>query len=53
MRLELIVFAANEPAISRYRKHGFEVERTARAFGLQAGHYVDVNTMVRERIPGR
>jgi putative acetyltransferase len=53
VRLELMVFASNEAAISLYRKHGFEIEGTARAFGFQAGRYVDVHTMARVRIPGR
>jgi putative acetyltransferase len=53
VRLELMVFAANEAAISLYRKFAFEIEGTARAFGFQAGRYVDVHTMARVRIPGR
>jgi putative acetyltransferase len=52
VRLELMVFAANAPAIALYRKFGFEVEGTARALGFQAGRYVDVHTMSRVRIPG-
>jgi len=34
------------------RKFGFEVEGTARAFGFQAGRYVDVHLMARVRLPG-
>jgi len=53
VRLELMVFASNDTAAALYRKFGFEIEGTARAFGFQAGRYVDVHTMARVRIPGR
>ena len=53
VRLELMAFASNDTAAALYRKFGFEIEGTARAFGFQAGRYVDVHTMARVRIPGR
>lgn len=46
-------FASNQTAVALYREFGFEIEGTARAFGFQAGRYVDVHTMARVRIPGR
>jgi putative acetyltransferase len=52
VRLELMVFATNDHAIALYAKHGFEMEGTSRAFGFQAGQYVDVHTMARVRLPG-
>ena len=51
VRLELMVFSSNDPAIALYRKFGFEVEGTARGFCFQAGSYVDVHTMARVRLP--
>lgn len=52
VRLELIVFAANDRAIALYRKFGFAIEGTARALVFQAGRYVDVHDMARIRLPG-
>ena len=52
VRLELMVFGSNQPAIALYRKFDFEIEGTSRAFGFQAGRYVDVHTMARVRLPG-
>ncbi len=49
VRLELLVIAGNDAAIGLYRRFGFEIEGTLRAFGFQAGRYVDVHTMARLR----
>jgi putative acetyltransferase len=47
LRLELTVFADNAPAIALYRKFGFEVEGTHRAYALRDGRYVDALAMAR------
>lgn len=47
LRLELIVFVDNEAAIRLYRKHGFVIEGTHRAFALRKGTFVDTYTMAR------
>ena len=40
LRLELTVFVDNTPAIALYRKFGFEIEGTNRAFALRDGTYL-------------
>lgn len=47
LRLELTVYADNAPAIALYRKFGFEVEGTHRAYALRDGRYVDALAMAR------
>jgi putative acetyltransferase len=47
LRLELGVFVDNAPAIALYRKFGFEIEGTQRAFALRDGVYADVHAMAR------
>ena len=49
IRLELTVFTDNERAIALYRKHGFEIEGTHKAYALRAGRYVDTHCMARIR----
>ena len=46
-RLELSVFTDNERAIALYRKHGFEIEGTHKAYALRAGKWADVHSMAR------
>ncbi|RFB81409.1 GNAT family N-acetyltransferase [Methylovirgula sp. 4M-Z18] len=48
-RLELDVFADNEPAIRLYKKHGFEVEGRCLKAGFRNGEYVDTLMMARLR----
>ena len=47
LRVELTVFADNARAIALYRKFGFEVEGTMRAYALRDGQYADVLAMAR------
>jgi putative acetyltransferase len=46
-RLELNVHTDNERAIALYRKFGFEIEGTHRAYSLRDGAYVDSLSMAR------
>jgi putative acetyltransferase len=46
-RLELTVYADNEPAIALYRKFGFAQEGILRCYALRAGEYVDACFMAR------
>ena len=50
-RLELRVYVDNERAIALYRKFGFEVEGTHRAYSIRNGVYVDSYSMARI-VPG-
>jgi putative acetyltransferase len=47
LRLELTVWSDNARAIALYRRHGFEVEGTHRAYALRDGAYVDAIAMAR------
>jgi putative acetyltransferase len=47
LRIELTVFTDNAPAIALYRKFGFELEGTHRAYALRDGVYGDVYAMAR------
>ncbi len=47
LRIELIVFVDNAPAIALYRRFGFEIEGTHRAHALKDGAYVDAYSMAR------
>ena len=47
IRVELTVFSDNERAIALYRKHGFELEGTHKAYALRAGRYADTLSMAR------
>jgi L-phenylalanine/L-methionine N-acetyltransferase len=48
-RLDLRVYVDNEPAISLYKKFGFEVEGTHKRFAFRNGEYVDAHVMARLR----
>ena len=50
-RLQLTVYVDNAPAIHLYRRFGFELEGTCRAFALRDGQYVDAHAMARIRPP--
>jgi putative acetyltransferase len=47
LRLELTVYADNAAAIALYRKFGFFVEGTHRAYALRDGRYADAIAMAR------
>lgn len=47
LRIELTVYADNHGAIALYRKFGFEVEGTHRAYALRDGSFVDALAMAR------
>ena len=47
LRLELTVYTDNAAAIALYRKFGFTVEGTHRAYALRAGRLVDTYAMAR------
>lgn len=48
-RIELTVFTDNEPALSLYRKFGFEVEGHLKSFAFRDGEYIDAYCMARLR----
>jgi L-phenylalanine/L-methionine N-acetyltransferase len=48
-RLELEVYADNEPAIRLYERFGFEHEGTLRQYAFRDGHFVDSYAMARLR----
>lgn len=47
LRLELTVYTDNAAAIALYRKFGFEIEGTYRAYALRKGDLVDAYAMAR------
>ncbi|MGB2816812.1 MAG: GNAT family N-acetyltransferase [Burkholderiaceae bacterium] len=47
LRIELTVYVSNEHALKLYRKFGFEVEGTHRAYSLRDGQYTDTYAMAR------
>ena len=47
LRLELTVYTDNEHAIALYRRFGFVIEGTHRAYALRRGVYVDAHCMAR------
>lgn len=47
LRLELDVYTDNVRAIGLYKKFGFEVEGTLRAYAMRDGQYADTFTMAR------
>lgn len=49
VRLELTVYTDNEAAIALYRKFGFEIEGTHKAYALRGGRFVDAHCMARLR----
>ena len=46
-RLQLTVYVDNAPAIQLYKRFGFVVEGTHRAYALRDGQYVDAHAMAR------
>lgn len=46
-RLELTVYTDNAAALGLYRKFGFELEGTLRAFAFREGAFIDAYTMAR------
>ena len=48
-RLDLRVYVDNEPAISLYKKFGFEIEGTHKRFAFRDGEYVNAHVMARLR----
>lgn len=50
-RIELTVFTDNDAALALYRKAGFEMEGTHKAYALRDGKLADVFAMARVRAP--
>ena len=48
-RLDLRVYVDNAPAISMYKRFGFEIEGTHKRFAFRDGKYVDAHVMARLR----
>ncbi len=48
-RIELTVFTDNAAAIALYRRFGFDIEGTHRAYALRSGRYADAHFMARLR----
>ena len=46
-RVELTVYVDNAPAIALYKRSGFEIEGTHRAYAFRAGSFVDAYAMAR------
>ncbi len=46
-RLELTVYTDNAAALALYRKFGFEIEGTLKAYAFRDGRYIDAYTMAR------
>ena len=54
-RLELTVYTDNAAALALYRKFGFEIEGTLKAYAFRDGRFIDAYTMARLRersVPG-
>ena len=49
-RLELTVFTDNTAAIALYKKFGFEIEGTHRAYAFRNGQFADVHSMARLKL---
>jgi putative acetyltransferase len=49
-RLELTVFVDNESAVGLYKKFGFEIEGTCKAYAFRDGKYVDTYLMARLKV---
>jgi putative acetyltransferase len=48
-RLEVEVFADNEPGLRLYKRFGFEIEGTHKKYAFRDGEYVDALAMARVR----